>query len=154
MHLYTVKSKQTAGCSETAAHKSSSTQSRGKEKGHALWESPRERSRACDKQLMELHLVSSSQRTNERRQRALGCQELPNSCRGFLQGELTGWDSATAVATCSLGSWPLHVYAQQSPRGSRSPTLAISLPYGILASWPSLSCLPGTGTCQEVCNTK
>lgn len=136
MHLHTVKSKHTAGCSETAAHKSSSAQSRGKEKGHSLWECLRERSRACDKRLMELHLVSSSQRTNEHQQRALGCQELLNPGRGLHQ-EMTGWDSATAGATCSLGSCPLHVYAQKSPRGSSSPhpghftPLKASLPLGL-----------------------
>lgn len=83
MHLYTVKSKQTAGCSETAAHKSSSTQSRGKEKGYALWESPRERSRACDKRLMELHLVSSSQRTNERGREPLAVRSYRTHVEGF-----------------------------------------------------------------------
>lgn len=74
MHLHMVKSEQTVGCSETAGHKFSRIRSGGKEKGHVLWESLREKSRACDKLLMELCLVGSSQRTNEQHREPLAAR--------------------------------------------------------------------------------
>lgn len=97
MHLHTVKSKQTVGCSEIAGHKLSSIQSGGKEKGHVLRESLREKSRACDKLLMELCLVGSSQRTNEQ------CRE-PLAARSY-------WTHIEA----SMENWQDGIQQQQEP---------------------------------------
>lgn len=88
----------------------------------------RKKSRACDKLLMELCFVSSSQRTNEQCREPLAARSYWTHARG-LHGELAGWDSATAGATFS--GLLLSACADAQPCESSR------LPWGHLPPWPS-----------------
>lgn len=87
----------------------------------------RKKSRACDKLLMELCFVSSSQRTNEQCREPLAARSYWTHARG-LHGELAGWDSATAGATCFLGSCSLPVRTPSPVRAAVSH--GVTFPHG------------------------
>lgn len=172
MHLHTVRSQ--ANC---RVFWNSSSQSRGKEKGHVLLESFMETSRARDKLLMELCFTSSSQRTNEQCREPLAARSYWTHTRGF-HGDLARWDSATAGATCFLGSCSLPVrvpspasaavshgvtFPHGHPGLGRPKVPSIPLPYGTgtpasstsTLRWSSLS--PASqkrGARQEICDTQ
>lgn len=167
------EAKQTAGCSELAGHTLSSAQSRGKEKGHVLLESFRERSRACDKLLMELCFASLA-----KGQMSRGLQ-LPEATEPTPEASMEIWQHGAqqqqephvlwAPALC-LHTRPA-LPAQQSPMGSHFPmaTLAptqtspllhsptalafLPSPQSHSGALPSLLSLRSRGICQEVCDT-
>lgn len=119
----------------------------------------REKSRACDKLLMELRFTSSSQRTNAPCREPLAARSYWTYTRG-LHRNLAGWDSATAGATCFLGSCSLPVctpspastavshgvtFPHDHPGLQGSNTPSILLPYGNsipASSISTLRCVP------------